>query len=56
MLSSGPETPLSRANFAPLIASIITPALLYASTTRSLRSSSTGILPKYLPFHLGGSR
>src|SRR2546430_10895775 len=49
MLVIGPASFLSRATFRPLIASIIIPALLYASITFSFKSSLIGIFPKYFP-------
>src|SRR6267143_57544 len=49
MLVIGPASFLSRATFSPLIASIIIPALLYASITFSFKSSLIGIFPKYFP-------
>src|SRR2546423_1591909 len=49
MLVIGPVSFRSRAIFSPLIASIMIPALLYASMTLSFKSSLIGIFPKYFP-------
>lgn len=51
MLLRGPEISLSRANLLLLLPeSLLLRCYMHVSTTISLRSGYTGILPKYLPF------
>ena len=52
MLSMDPAIPLLMASFNPLIASIMTPALLYASTTRMAQILTNWNVPKRPALHI----